>query len=922
MDLINFITQKKTALAGAAKTQTKRQLMKHLDYTKDSINLLAPVPNEPIKYSRGKNHFDQPPEQRSAKDFAEFIKTIGTDRGNVKGEQFICAAMASGLHQGNPKKYIGENHWRLAALADPRLYLPLDVDGMLASIYEPLLETLKAFAGCIYTTSRHTEEKPRIRIILPLNRTTNYAEGQRLGKAFERWMSAQGITGINWDQSVYNGAQPCYLPLKSANFITLPGCSAINVDALLNSGFALDDDSDGTSVSHAVDDSFGDLTITEQIQFLNELKAKMTEYAQTARGEPKGYKAQKSASLRQAILDHASSLNWCWDCSYAGVMDGLFDALTTTDVNTLNRKQWVGAIAVAARIAPQGSPEADLIKSKIRAWSEKHKCYDGYLASGHDAPDFESIGGKDDPFNDFDSRWAEGERCGRKGASPFGQFWFMSNNRKAVPKLILADGTTRAFFEVDYIGDGKTLFKEVETTSTTSHGDLEKPQQLPLLTGSEAEIVSLFNQNHFVTTEGAQTFVFKETVDPELERATLYKITFNAFKGLHNQVTSIAGKPRRIAELWLNSTARRTYTNGIVFIPGGQCPDQTYNLWRGFGVNPVPGAIQPIVSYLQTLVCKSDNVNYQYLLNWLAYGVQKPERQGEVAVVLRGLKGVGKSTLGRLMLMIYGRHGMQITNSKHLVGNFNGHLRTTAFLFADEAFFAGDRIGENVLKGLVTEPQVVIEKKGIDSVVARNRLKILMCSNNEWVVPASADERRFFILDVSDEQKGQVEYWRQLNSTVKNGGAAAFLHHLQQIDLSQFNVRVVPNTVGLDSQKLQSLGVVESVIYNWLYHGRAGYEDWTSDDNFTMPCRTLTEALITHCKDNFRHRYDTPTPEIIGKKLKLLVGARRQQKRDGMGRDYIYVMPNLDEARKLFCQHIGLLHAPWDIDDLPTEDAA
>ncbi len=896
--------------------------MNHFNYTKDPINLLSSVLNEPIKYSRGKNHFDQPPEQRTAKDFAEFIEAIGADRGNAKGEQFICSAMASGLHQGNPKKYVGENNWRLAALAQPRLYLPLDVDGMLASMYKPLIETLEAFAGCVYTTSSHTEDKPHIRIILPLNRATNYVEGQRLGKAFERWMSAQGITGIDWDQLVYSGAQACYLPLKNANFVKLPGCSAINVDTLLNSDFASADDSDGTGVSQAVDDSFVDLTLAEQIEFANELKAKMTEYTQTARVETEGYKSQRIVTLRQEIIDQASILNWCWDCSDAAVMDCLTDALTTKDVNTLNRKQWVGAVIFAARIARQGSPEADFIKSKVRAWSEKHKCYDGYLANGNDAPAFEAAGGKDDPFNDFDNRWAEGERSARKGASPFGQFWFMANNRLLVPRLILADGTTRAFFEVDYIGDASTLFTEIGTASTTSSVEIEEPQQLPLLAGSEVEIVTLFNQTHFVTTEGALTFVFKETFDPELERATLYKITFAAFKGLHNQVTSIAGKPRRIAEVWLNSPARRTYTNGMVFIPGGQCPDQTYNLWRGFGVNPAPGSIEPILSYLEALVCKNDRINYQYLLNWLAYGVQNPERQGEVAVVLRGLKGVGKSTLGRLMLLIYGRHGMQITNSKHLVGNFNGHLRTTAFLFADEAFFAGDRVGENVLKGLVTEPHVVIEKKGIDPLVARNQLKILMCSNNEWVVPASADERRFFILDVSDEKKGQLDYWKKLNTVVENGGAAAFLYHLQQIDLSQFDVRAVPNTVGLDSQKLQSLGVVESVVYDWLYHGRAGCEDWKTDANFYISCRTLTEAMITHCKDNFRHRFDTPSPEIIGKKLKLLVRARRQQKREGHDRGYIYVMPNLDEARKLFCQHIGLLDEPWGADDLPIEDAA
>ena len=123
--------------------------MKHFNYTKDAINLLSPVANEAIINSRGKNHFDQPPGQRSAQNFVEFIKVIGTDRGNVMGEQFICSAMGSGLHQGNPKKYIGENNWRLAALAQLRLYLPLDVDGVLASMYKPLMETLEAFVECV-----------------------------------------------------------------------------------------------------------------------------------------------------------------------------------------------------------------------------------------------------------------------------------------------------------------------------------------------------------------------------------------------------------------------------------------------------------------------------------------------------------------------------------------------------------------------------------------------------------------------------------------------------------------------------------------------------------------------------------------------------------------------------------------------------
>ena len=48
-----------------------------------------------------------------------------------------------------------------------------------------------------------------------------------------------------------------------------------------------------------------------------------------------------------------------------------------------------------------------------------------------------------------------------------------------------------------------------------------------------------------------------------------------------------------------------------------------------------------------------------------------------------------------------------------------------------------------------------IEPKGIDSFQARNRLKILISSNEDWVVPVTSDERRFFVLEVSRQAQGR-----------------------------------------------------------------------------------------------------------------------------------------------------------------------
>jgi hypothetical protein len=112
---------------------------------------------------------------------------------------------------------------------------------------------------------------------------------------------------------------------------------------------------------------------------------------------------------------------------------------------------------------------------------------------------------------------------------------------------------------------------------------------------------------------------------------------------------------------------------------------------------------------------------------------------------------------------MFGQHGMRISNSKHLIGNFNAHLQDCCFLYADESIYAGNHAQDNMLKGLITDDTLIIERKGIDAVSMPNRLKIVMASNNDWVVSASSDERRYFVLEVSSQYRGKnAEYFTPL----------------------------------------------------------------------------------------------------------------------------------------------------------------
>jgi hypothetical protein len=152
-------------------------------------------------------------------------------------------------------------------------------------------------------------------------------------------------------------------------------------------------------------------------------------------------------------------------------------------------------------------------------------------------------------------------------------------------------------------------------------------------------------------------------------------------------------------------------------------------------------------------------------------------------------EGTGKGTLARALLHIFGQHGLAISQAKHLVGNFNSHLRDCSFLFSDEAFFAGDKQHVGVLKSIITEPHLTIEGKFQNAVQTPNFLHVMMASNEDWVVPAAIDSRRFFVLQVSDQRKDDHAYFDAIWRQMKAGGYEAMLHDLQTHDLTTFNVR-------------------------------------------------------------------------------------------------------------------------------------
>ena len=88
-----------------------------------------------------------------------------------------------------------------------------------------------------------------------------------------------------------------------------------------------------------------------------------------------------------------------------------------------------------------------------------------------------------------------------------------------------------------------------------------------------------------------------------------------------------------------------------------------------------------------------------------------------------------------------------------------------------------------MLKGLVTEDTLSIEMKGVDVGQFPNFIRLILATNNDWVVPASAEQRRFVVIDASAARMQDTAYFGAIIHQMENGGLEALMHHLQSFDL-------------------------------------------------------------------------------------------------------------------------------------------
>jgi hypothetical protein len=434
------------------------------------------------------------------------------------------------------------------------------------------------------------------------------------------------------------------------------------------------------------------------------------------------------------------------------------------------------------------------------------------------------------------------------------------------------------------------------------------------------------NDKYWAVLRGGKFAIMWEEVDPSARPPRKMWLScgpadFRAFMANRHVVRGKKTVP--LADAWLEWPRRRT-AQGVVFDPERD-HEGFLNLWTGWAAEPKRGDWSALRDLLGEALCDGDTTLFEYVMDWAAHMVQRPWEMAEVALCFQGEKGTGKGTFARYLCALAGRHGLHISSSDQLSGRFNAHLRDLIFLFADEALRPGDKAAESRLKALLTEPMLAFEGKGRDVESGRNFVRVVMATNEDWVVPmgAAGEERRFVVQRANSSWKGKAERFRRVDEQMKAGGTGGLLWDLMQRDITGWHPRdSMPRTRAGAEQRVRNLGVVATWWMSVLEEGSTpGSEGWET--------RVLKEDLKAHfarwCRGSginpgamgrgldmlFAKDLRKVCPESNAK-VRMPVPADRADvtARHGDGRAWGYEFPGLARCRELMEAVVGEVEWP------------
>ena len=267
--------------------------------------------------------------------------------------------------------------------------------------------------------------------------------------------------------------------------------------------------------------------------------------------------------------------------------------------------------------------------------------------------------------------------------------------------------------------------------------------------------------------------------------------------------------------------------------------------------------LPPLYKQFFTHLVEGHSESFDYVLKWLSNALR--DRNYCVLTAI-GNQGIGKGVLGEIMRLLVGEKNFHTSDTRLITKDFNKQFKNKRIVFCDEIqILKVEHV--NKFKALIND-MIEIEGKGENAVEVKNYASIYIASNNFDSIRLTDDDRRFSIIELTDEKLIAHMSTDQISSLIKADNIQQLAQYLWHLEVDRDELKTPFRSSRTDEVRLAGLKDWEE----WLFDNYA-----IDNAGDTVELKNVSEAVEAEFGSKFKpsRRALKKLQEVYPKKFTL-----------------------------------------------------
>jgi hypothetical protein len=345
----------------------------------------------------------------------------------------------------------------------------------------------------------------------------------------------------------------------------------------------------------------------------------------------------------------------------------------------------------------------------------------------------------------------------------------------------------------------------------------------------------------------------------------------------------------------------------IIFQPNlSKADPKDYNLFTGFKyASTRKGKLAAEFKKVIDFIFVTEQ-NIIYFFSWVSHIINFPWiKTGKVIVLYSEIHGAGKNSVCELLIKLFAKYASKVKSIDDFLDRFNANLCNRLFTYGDEITAKASDLA-NELKNVITQSEIILEKKGVDKIVMLDYNNYMFTTNNEVTFKIELGDRRYFLVEVIGKLDPQDynDFYMAMEDEVKMEELFNYIKNYDEEKLiKNINTKLPPMT----PYKTRLIGEKLPAHIQYIYREAANLS------NNIIKARTLFVQTKEYAKKHNLSQSYTETK--FGNDISFI---RKERKRDGL----YYIFPDRKTLLQLLKTHDEMYYYVMGCENIEINDDA